>query len=275
MANNLEMAKKVNILNSLVEGMSIRGIERVTGVHRDTIMRLGVKVGMECQDFLNKTMVDLDCKYLQVDEIWGFVMKKQKRVKMTDPIEFGDVWTFVAIDSETKLIPCFKAGKRDAATANSFISDLSSRLKNRVQLSTDALKAYTEAVEKGFGGDVDYAQIVKTYTSDTSPSPEKKYSPAKITSVEKNPITGNPNPNMISTSYVERQNLTMRMHCRRLTRLTNAFSKKLENFEAALALHYAYYNFVKMHSTLRATPAMAAGITKKLWTMQELVEMVA
>src|SRR5439155_4339830 len=185
----------------------------------------------------------------------------------------GDVWTFCAIDAQTKVVPCFRVGKRDGITANAFLQDLAGRLTNRVQVSTDGLRAYIDAVEQGFGTEVDYAQIVKSYEADDGSYPERRYSPPRVVSIEKTLIMGNPNPSHISTSYVERQNLTMRTHMRRLTRLTLAFSKKWEHFEAAVALHFAYYNFCKSHKTLRCSPAMEAGIERSMWSVANLVEM--
>ena len=271
MANVLPKDKQVTVIGALAEGTAIRSIERMTGIHRDSIMRLGVRIGEKCQKILDEKMRDLSCDQLQLDEIWGFIGKKQKNVQEGE-IGVGDAWTFVAIDSDSKVVPCFKVGKRDAETANAFVEDLSSRLKNRPQISTDGLRAYIEAVERGFGSEVDYAQIVKTFST-AEGTPQGRYSPPEVVRIEKNVIAGNPSVDNISTSYVERQNLTMRMHCRRLTRLTNAFSKQLENFKAAVALHFVYYNFVKIHKTLRTTPAMAAGVTPTLWTVGDLVDM--
>lgn len=274
MANILPMEKQITVIGALAEGNSIRSIERMTGIHRDTVMRLGIKIGEGCDAILDKTMRGLKCKKIQVDEIWGFIQKKQRHVKKGENAEFGDVWTFVAIDADSKLVPTYLIGKRTSETANEFVTDLSSRLENRIQLSSDGLRAYTEAVEQGFGGDVDYGQIVKTFSTTTgNAAPEAKYSPGDVTSIEKTVMVGNPDEDLISTSYIERQNLTMRMHIRRLTRLTNGFSKKLDNFKAAVGLHFAYYNFVKIHGTLRCTPAMKAGVTNEIWSIAELVEM--
>jgi IS1 family transposase len=272
MANILEKDKQIAIIGALAEGSSIRSIERMSGVHRDTIMRLGVKVGKGCAALLNYKMRNLSCQSLQVDELWGFIGKKERHVQPADDPQYGDVWTFCAIDADTKLVPSFKVGKRNAATANAFVSDVASRLKNRVQLSSDALRAYVEAVELAFGADVDYAQIIKTYGPDEVQGPERKYSPSEFVSVEKHRIMGTPDMGLASTSYIERLNGTTRLHMRRLTRLTYAFSKKLENFEAAVALHFAYYNFVKRHLTLRCTPAMAAGLEKDFCTVEDLVD---
>ena len=219
-------------------------------------------------------MRDLLCNKLQLDEIWGFVGKKQKHINETDDEDerLGDAWTFCAIDADTKLVPSFRVGKRDSVTANAFAIDLANRLKNRVQLSTDGLKAYVDAIEQAFGANVDYGQIVKSFEVDNSATaPERKYSPPEVISVKKNILMGEPIWNQISTSYVERLNATTRCHMRRLTRLTLAFSKKWENFEAAVALHFAAYNFVRRHATLRMTPAMAAGIERDFWTYADLV----
>jgi IS1 family transposase len=272
MANILSTDKQIAVIGALAEGSSIRSIERITGVHRDTIMRLGVRAGKGCAKLLDAKMRDLSCQHLQFDEIWGFVGKKERHCTPDDSLEFGDVWTFCAIDSDTKLVPSFKVGKRDSATANAFVADVAGRIKNRVQISSDALRAYVEAVEGAFGANVDFAQIVKTYVNDGARNAERKYSAAEFVIEEKKAISGFPDMRLASTSHVERLNGTTRLHMRRLTRLTYAFSKKLENFEAAVALHFAYYNFVKRHNTLRATPAMAAGIERDFWTVGNLVE---
>lgn len=271
MANVLKTDKQAAVVSALAEGMSIRSVERMTGVHRDTIMRLGVKVGNACTGLMDRTMRDLPSKKLQLDEIWGFVGKKQKSVSVHDSLDMGDAYTFVALDADSKVVPCFRVGKRNGATAVAFVEDLASRLRNRVLLSTDGLNAYIDAVERGFGSNVDYGQIVKSYSA--TEMQERRYSPPKIVDVSKAAIIGNPDMGSISTSYVESQNLTMRMHCRRLTRLTNAFSKKLDNFKAAIGLHFGYYNFVKIHKTLRTTPAMAAGVMPSQWSVADLVEM--
>lgn len=276
MANVLSIDKQVTIISALAEGSGIRQIERMTGVHRDTIMRLGVRTGKGCAKLLDSKMRNLSCRQLQFDEIWGFIGKKERHCTVDDSHEVGDVWTFCAIDSATKLVPSFKVGKRDSATANAFVSDVASRVTNRVQISSDALRAYVEAVELAFGSNVDFAQIVKTYTQPEGyVVAERKYSAPDFVIEEKKAIAGLPNMGLASTSHVERLNGTTRLHMRRLTRLTYAFSKKRENFEAAVALHFAYYNFVKRHNTLRATPAMAAGIERDFWTVGDLVEAVA
>jgi len=275
MANVLDREKQAAVISALAEGSGIRQIERITGVHRDTIMRLGVRVGQGCASLLDRKMRGLSCEHLQFDEVWGFIGKKQRHVRPGDDPQYGDVWTFCAIDADTKLVPAFKVGKRDSATATAFVSDLASRLKNRVQISSDALRAYVEAVEQAFGADVDFAQIVKTFTRDESQTPERQYSAPEFVIQEKIRVAGSPDMDLASTSYVERLNGTTRLHMRRLTRLTYAFSKKLENFEAAVALHFAYYNFVKRHNTLRTTPAMAAGIERDFWTVGDLVKAAA
>ena len=271
MANALSTDKQIAIIGSLCEGSGIRSIERITGVHRNTIMRLGVRVGQGCATLMDEKMRDLPGTRLETDEIWGFVGKKEEHVKPTDDPGIGDVWTFCAIDSDTKLVPAFKVGKRDNATANAFVGDISGRMKNRVQISTDRLKAYVEAVQRFFGAGVDYAQIVKQYGHDEVTN-NRRYSCPDFVLSEKKVIFGTPEQDLVSTSYVERLNGTSRLHMRRLTRLTLAFSKKFENFEAAVALHFAYYNLVLRHSTLRCTPAMAAGVERSLWSVGELVE---
>ena len=276
MANVLNTDKKIAVISALAEGSSIRSIERITGVHRDTIMRLGVRVGQGCAGVMEAKMRDLDCRYLQFDEIWGFVGKKEKHVTVDeDDLEVGDVWTFCAVDADTKLVPAFRVGKRDRLTANAFVQDVANRMRNRVQISTDALRAYVEAVEKAFGSDVDYGQIVKTYTHDESQHPNRKYSAPAFVAAERKRVSGSPDMSQVSTSYIERLNATTRLHMRRLTRLTLAFSKKRANFEAAVALHFAYYNFVKRHGTLRVTPAMAVGVERDFWTVGQLIEAAA
>ena len=269
--NTLQIEKQETIIGALVEGASIRSVERMTGVHRDTIMRLMVRVGNGCADLLDLMMNDLPCNRLELDEIWNFVAKKQKNVKNTDiRSRVGDFWTWVALDAETKLVPCYRVGKRDASDGYAFVSDLASRLRNRVQISSDCLHCYASAIDNAFGTEVDYAQIVKSYER-TAPTRQSRYSPPKIVAVTKSRIMGNPNEDLVSTSYVERQNLTMRMSMRRFTRLTNGFSKKRENLEAAVGLHFAHYNLVRRHKTLGMTPAMATGIEQQAWTLRRLL----
>jgi IS1 family transposase len=267
MANVLPMEKRIAVISALAEGSGIRQIERMTGVNRNTIMNLGVRVGQGCASLMDRKMRNLSCAHLQLDELWGFIGKKQKHVQPDDNPDCGDVWTFCAIDSDTKLVPSFKVGKRDAATANAFVGDVASRLANRVQVSTDSLHAYVQAVELAFGANVDYAQIVKVFDDQSMD--------AEVIGMKKAVFAGRPNMALASTSHVERLNGTTRLHMRRLTRLTYAFSKKKGNFEAAVALHFTYYNFVKRHNTLRMTPAMAAGIERDFWTVGNLIEAAA
>lgn len=269
--NRLPLARRAQVINCLVEGNSIRSTERMTGVHRDTVMRLMVEVGTGCAMLANEQMRNLRCERIQVDEIWSYVGKKQARLKAGDNrARLGDQWTFVALDPDTKLIPTYRVGKRTRDVAVAFMDDLSGRLTNRVQISSDSLRSYVDAVERAFGADVDYGQVVKFY--DAEPIGPGRYAPPRVTGVEKTVIAGDPDQRHISTSLVERQNLTMRMSMRRFTRLTNAFSKKLENLQAAVALHFSHYNLVRVHKTLRVTPAMAANVTDRLWSLEELVE---
>ncbi|MDP3181825.1 MAG: IS1 family transposase [Desulfobaccales bacterium] len=266
----LRQEKQETAIAALVEGTSIRSVERMTGVHRDTIMRLMCRVGQGCANLMDSYMQNLKCQNVQVDEIWCYVGKKQRHLKDTDNIEeLGDQWVFVALDADSKLIPSFLIGKRIAPNAHAFITDLSKRLDNRIQLSSDSLKAYIESVESAFGANIDYGQVVKAYEAE--PIGAGRYSPPRVVSAERKVIIGAPKTSKISTSYVERQNLTMRMQMRRFTRLTNAFSKKLENLKAAVALHFAHYNFVRIHSSLRVTPAMEAGVTNRLWSISDLL----
>lgn len=276
MANILSKDKQIAVISALAEGSSIRSIERITGIHRDTIMRLGVRIGQGCAAVMDRQMRGLSCERIQVDELWGFIGKKQRNVRIDDDPQYGDAWTFCAIDSDSKIVPSFKVGKRDSITANAFVADLAGRLQKRIQLSSDALAAYEQAVELAFGADVDYGQIVKSYeTGDEAYTPERKYSPPAFVSVSKYAVAGSPNMGLTSTSHIERLNATTRLHMKRLNRLTLAFSKKLENFEAAVALHFTAYNFVRRHSSLRMTPAMAAGIEQTQWSYGDLVEMAA
>jgi IS1 family transposase len=273
MANVLNTDKQIAVIGALAEGSSIRSIERITGVHRDTIMRLGVKVYEGCAKMLDTSMRNLPCNRLEMDEIWGFVGKKDRNIREGED-GVGSVWTFCAIDAETKLVPAFKVGSRDAATAKAFVQDIADRMAYRVQISTDGLTAYVPAMEAAFGGNVDYAQIIKTYGHEEV-SNNRRYSAPEFVSSEKKVVVGHPDERLISTSYIERLNATTRLHMRRLTRLTLAFSKKRGNFEAAVALHFAYYNFVKRHSTIRCSPAMAAGVTGSFWSVGDLLEAAA
>jgi IS1 family transposase len=273
MANVLPREKQIAVIAALAEGSSIRAIERITGINRNTIMNLGVRVGQGCAEVLDAKMRNLTCNLLQFDEIWGFIGKKEKHLMPQDDLTFGDVWTFCAIDSETKLVPSYRCGKRTNNTAQAFVSDVASRLKNRPQISSDGLRAYVDAVENAFGMDVDFGMIIKNYGADKGEHhQERRYSAPEVTSMQKMTIVGDPLMELISTSHIERLNGTTRLHMRRLTRLTYAFSKKLENFEAAVALHFAYYNLVRTHGSLKMTPAMAAGVEKSFWTVGDLVE---
>jgi IS1 family transposase len=269
--NRLSLAQRTQVIHCLVEGNSIRSTERMTNTHRDTICRLLVEVGDGCQRIMDEKMRDLTCSNIQVDEIWSFVGKKQAMLKPGDNRQaLGDQWTFVAIDRATKLVPSYRVGKRTSENARVFMADLSERLANRVQLSSDSLNSYVDAVERAFGADVDYGQIVKFY--DAEPIGPGRYAPPQVTGAVRTVIAGSPDQKQICTSHIERQNLTMRMSMKRFARLTLGFSKKLENLKAAVDLHFAFYNFVRLHRTLRITPAMAAGIENRVWDLEELVE---
>jgi IS1 family transposase len=245
----------------------------MTGVAKNTVVKLLVDLGTACSVYQDVTLRDLPCERIQVDEIWAFVYAKQKNVPAEKRDEAGDVWTWVAVDADTKLVPTFRIGARDLPEATAFMTDLADRLRNRVQITTDGHAPYRLAVAGAFGGDVDYAQLIKVYGRETSNKPERRYSPAVCLEVVPHRVTGHPDPAYISTSYVERLNLTMRMSMRRYTRLTNAFSKKVENLAAAVSLHFMHYNFCRVHSSLgkSVTPAMAAGVTDHVWTLQELI----
>jgi IS1 family transposase len=272
MANNLSSEKKVLAVSLLAEGSSIRAIERVTGIHRDTIMRLGIRVGEACVKIHDAKMRAIPSRQIQIDEIWGFIGKKKRQTRCWES-GVGDIWTFIALDADTKLIPAFHIGQRTMIHAKEFLEDLAGRLTSRIQLSSDGLAAYRETVGGVFGPDVDFAQLVKTFAvTNLNKDAASRYSPAEVVSVEKTIVCGMPDVTRITTSHVEKQNHTLRMHCRRLTRLTNAFSKKLDNFCAAVALNFCYYNFCKSNLAVRATPAQAAGIEKSQWTVAELIE---
>jgi IS1 family transposase len=275
--NRLSTEKRRAVIASLVEGNSIRATVRMTGVAKATVTKLLTDMGVVCSALMDREMRDLTCERLECDEIWAFVYAKQKNIPDSKKGEdgVGDVWTWVAIDADTKLVPSFVLGPRDLATATAFMSDLEKRLRHRVQLTTDGHHAYLQAVRGVFRGNVDYAQLVKFYGNDPSTKPERRYSPGVCIGQERRPIMGDPDPDHISTSYVERQNLTMRMSMRRFTRLTNGFSKKVENLAAAVSLHFAYYNFCRVHASLnKQTPAMAAGITDHVWTLAELIALL-
>jgi len=274
MANVLRRDKQVAALSLLLEGSSVRSAERITGVHRDTILRLMVRVGEACGRFSSETLVDLSCKRIEVDEIWAFVAKKNKNVDESDEwAKVGDQYTFVTLDPETKLIPCYLVGKRTAYTTMQFIDDLPARLGRRVQIFSDAFPAYYHAIATAFDKDVDYASVIKDY-AETSAG-RGRYSPPRVVSIQKDDLIGTPNMDLAGTSIVERSNLTIRTHCRRLTRLSLGFSKKLENFKASMDLYFCFYNFVRTHRTIRCTPAMEAGVMKDALSIGDLVDMAA
>ena len=270
--NQLSTEKRAAVVAALVEGNSIRATVRMTGVAKNTVVKLLLDLGEACAKFHNETVRNVRSRRVQCDEIWSFVYAKAKNVTATiaeKHADAGDVWTWTAIDADSKLIVSWFLGTRDGGAAYTFMMDVASRLRNRVQLTTDGHTAYLGAVEDAFGTDIDYAMLQKIYGAD--PQAETRYSPAQCIGTRVSTITGDPNPKHISTSYVERQNLTMRMSMRRFTRLTNAFSKKVENHAAAIALYFVYYNFGRVHQTLRVTPAMQAGLTEHVWTISELV----
>ena len=267
--NKMPLAKRAQILGLLVEGNSINATCRITGAAKATVLKLLADVGAACAEYQNRTLINLPCKRIQCDEIWSFVGAKQKHVEQ-GAAGYGDVWTWTAICADTKLIASWMVGSRDGDAAKTFIADLAGRLANRVQLTTDGHKAYLEAVEDVFGAKVDYAMLVKLYGAPQGRENERRYSPAECAGAIKGTVQGKPDPAHVSTSYVERQNLTMRMSTRRFTRLTNGFSKKIENHAHAIALHFMYYNFGRIHKTLRVTPAMEAGIADHVWSLEEI-----
>ena len=272
--NRLTKDERIAVVKCLVEGCSIRATVRMTGIAKNTVQKLLVELGDACEKYQHDHLVNLPCRRIQVDEIWSFVGAKQKQVN-AGAHGIGDVWTWTALDAETKLIAAWEVGDRSAETAYRFISDLAGRLASRVQLTSDGHKVYVEAIERAFGNDIDYGMLVKQYGSDNRDvGSEVRYSPAMCTGAKKEIIVGSPDKAHISTSYVERQNLTMRMSMRRFTRLTNAFSKKLKNHAAAVALHFMHYNFARIHQTLRVTPAMAAGVTDHVWEVGEIVDLL-
>jgi IS1 family transposase len=273
--NKLSMAERVSIVRCLVDGCSMRATSRITGVARNTIDKLLVELGAACLDYQDRTLRNLPCKRIQVDECWAFCYAKAKNVTPEIAAKnphAGDVWTWAAIDADTKLIPSWIIGPRDGVTARLFVSDLADRLTDRIQLTSDGLNAYLAAVEKAFRGDVDYAMLVKIYGAVNDG--EKRYSPAQCIGCEKHEVVGYPDPAHVSTSYIERANLTMRMGMRRFTRLTNAFSRKIENHSSDVALHMMYYNFSRIHQTLKVTPAMAVGVTSKLWEIEDIIALL-
>jgi IS1 family transposase len=273
--NRMSIAKRAQILGFLVEGMSLRAASRLADCSINTVTKLLVDVGTACADYQDKTLRNLPCKRIQCDEIWSFVGSKQKNVAPENQGIFGhgDVWTWTAIDADTKLIASWMVGSRDSYAAKMFMDDLALRLANRVQLTTDGHRAYLTAVGSAFGADVDYAMLVKHY-GEGPKSPDQKYSPVEFIAAEKTAIYGEPDMAKVSTSYVERQNLTMRMSMRRFTRLTNAFSKKVDNHMHAVALHFMFYNFGRIHKTLRVTPAMEACVSDHVWSLAEIATLV-
>ncbi len=273
--NRLSPAKRKAVVACLVEGNSIRSTVRMTGVAKATVMKLLLDLGTVCSVYQDAALRGLPCERVQCDEIWSFVYAKQKNVPEHKRDEAGDVWTWVSLDSDTKLVPSFHIGPRDLRSATYFMSDLASRLRSRVQLTTDGHHSYLLAVKGAFSGEVDYAQLHKVYgnTSD-SRKPERRYSPAVCLEAIRHRVSGDPAPEHISTSHVERLNLTMRMSIRRYTRLTNAFSKKVENHTAAVSLHFMYYNFCRVHQTLGTTPAVAAGVVDHVWRLNEITALL-
>lgn len=273
--NRLNMEERVRVVKALVEGNSLRATARMTGVARMTVEKLLRELSAVCNTYQDKALRNLACKRIQCDEIWSFVYAKQKNLpgEKQGQFGYGDVWTWVAIHADTKLALSWRIGDRNAATAFSLMDDLASRLSHRIQLTTDGHRVYLDAVESVFGSGIDYSMLVKIYGADRDTA--ATYSPAECISCRAVPIIGNPNPKHISTSHVERQNLTMRMSMRRFTRLTNAFSKKVENHSQSVGLHFMYYNFVRIHQTLRVTPAMAAGITDKVWEAEDMVALLS
>ena len=271
--NKLSRTDRAQILGLMVEGMSIRAISRITGASKNTVVKLLADAGEAFSDYQDRAMRGLTCKRVQVDEIWAFVYAKAKNVGTAKaaPEGAGDCWTWLAIDADTKLIPSFYVGARDADAAQHFIGDLALRLANRVQLTSDGHRPYLEAVEQSFGSDIDYAMLIKHYGDAPGVG---RYSPGVCTGAEQRRVEGRPEPAHVSTSYAERANLTLRMGSRRFTRLTNAFSKKVENHAHSVAIHTMHYNFVRIHQTLRCTPAMAAGVTKQMWELADMVRLL-
>jgi len=268
--NRLDIKTRAQILHLLVEGNSLRATARIADVSRNTVDKLLNDVGSACLDYQDEHLRDLECKRVQCDEIWSFCYSKQKNVPEEKKGQFGygDVWTWVGMCADSKIVPCWFVGSRDANAANEFMLNLAGRFKHRVQLTTDGHRAYLEAVKGAFGKDIDYAMLVKMYGQ--AQSQETRYSPSEFVCATKRKITGKPDKDFVSTSYIERQNLTMRMSMRRFTRLTNGFSKKVENHCHAISLHYMYYNFGRIHKSLRITPAMAAGVSDHVWSLKEI-----
>jgi IS1 family transposase len=273
--NTLKLEKQKQVLGALVEGNSIRATCRMTGTAKGTVLKLLRAVGEACAKYQDKVLRNLSCRRIQCDEVWAFCYAKEKNLPKDKKGKFGygDVWTFTSLCAESKLVPSWRIGLRDLQNATLFMKDLAGRLKNKVQLTTDGHKMYLEAVEDAFGAEVDFSQLVKIYGP--SPESEKRYSPAECIGTERHRIEGNPDPDHVSTSFVERQNLTMRMNMRRFTRLTNGFSKKVENMGHALALYFMHYNFCRVHQTLRVTPAMEAKVTDHIWEIDEILNLIS
>jgi IS1 family transposase len=271
--NQLTTSKRVNVLSALIEGCSIRSTVRMTGAAKNTVTKFVVDLGTASAGYLHDNIHNVTAKRIQCDEIWSFVGMKEKQVPAERKGErgIGDVWTWTAMDADTKLLISYLIGARDAVHASHFMADVASRLTHRVQLTTDGHKPYLEAIEGAFGGAIDYAMLIKHYGNMPGNTAEVRYSPGECVGCEKRAISGNPDPDHISTSFAERQNLTMRMRMRRFTRLTNAFSKKIENHEHAISIYAMHYNFVRRHQTLRATPAQVAGIDGHMWSLEEMV----
>jgi IS1 family transposase len=273
--NRLNREQRAKILHLLCEGSSIRAVTRLTGASKNTVTKLMVDAGKACAEYHDKTVRNIKAKRIQCDEIWSFCYAKEKNVRdaKAAPDGAGNVWTWTALDADSKLIVSWWIGDRSSSTGRVFLDDLKSRLANRVQLTTDGHGAYLEAVDHTFGEDVDYAMLIKLY-GPAPDGPQTRYSPPPCLGTRTKDVSGNPDPEHISTSFAERQNLNMRMHMRRFTRLTNAFSKKFENHAHAVALFTTYYNFVRIHKTLRLSPAMAAGVTGKLWEIGDIVDVL-
>jgi IS1 family transposase len=270
--NKLSIEERAKVVGCLIEGCSLRSTVRMTGFAKKTVSRVMVETGRACAKYLDKTMRGLTCKVLQVDEIWSFVGCKENMATFEQKQNgFGDAWVWIAIDADTKLIPAWHLGKRDPNDAYVFIFDLKKRLANRVQLTSDGHGAYLQAVSVAFDDEIDYSMLIKQYGAPLNP--EAKYSPPRCIGAQKRRVIGQPDVNLVSTSFVERQNLTLRMSNRRFTRLTNAFSKKLENHRLSLALHFMNYNFCRIHQTLRVTPAMAAGLSDRVWEVEDIVKL--
>ena len=274
--NKLSIQKRAQIIGMLVEGNSLRAVSRMADCSINTVTKLLIDVGAACSAYQAETFSNLSCKRIQCDEIWSFVYAKEKNAKaeMKESGEAGDVWTWTAIDADTKLMPCWMVGGRDAGYAEIFMNELASRLATRVQLTTDGHKAYLKAVPGAFGNDIDYARLVKLYGNAPGLDQGRRYSPAECTGIIKGAVSGQPDEKHISTSYVERANLTMRMGMRRFTRLTNAFSKKIDNHAFAVSLHMMFYNFGRVHKSLRVTPAMEAGLSDHVWSLEEIAGLV-